>query len=141
MGVHSYDGWNYETEFGNRLTGMWKLDETTGEELRYTFIYDANGRRIKKVTPGGGIYRYYYNGDLLTQMTIGDSYCMFFAYDANVCRLALPATAKPTTMSPTCRAMWWVSWIKTALLLPTIHMMRGAMFFAPIVIPTRMTER
>ena len=57
---------------------MSATDETTS----ITYQYDANGLRYKKIV-NGVEHTYYYMGDKLVRLTIGDTTIMDFTYDQN----------------------------------------------------------
>ena len=54
----------------------------SNEDKSITYQYDANGLRYKK-TVDGVEYTYYYMGDKLVRLTIGDTTIMDFTYDQN----------------------------------------------------------
>ena len=69
-----YDGWTYTWEHGSQLAGMSRVGTIA------SFSYDHNGRRISK-TVNGTVTKYYYSGDRLSGMKVGND-TLHFTYDA-----------------------------------------------------------
>ena len=72
----SFNGWTYTWEHGSQLAGM----SNTGQNKSASFGYDQNGRRISK-TVNGTVTKYYYSGDRLSGMKVGND-TLHFTYDA-----------------------------------------------------------
>ena len=69
-----YNGASFTWQNGRRLTAIQNGNNT------YTYTYDeASGMRLSK-TVDGVLYTYYYAGDKLTRMTVGDTVVMDFIY-------------------------------------------------------------
>ena len=74
--------WEYIWRYGRQLSSMYGEDVGgDANDITIEYTYDANGMRTQR-TNGRTTYSYIYNGDKLSQMTVGSN-TLYFTYDAS----------------------------------------------------------